>query len=114
MPFGATIAGNVFQCKLDECFGKIEQVIISAGDIMIMGCKPDHSDHDHAFTNLLQAAKKCNIKLYYDKLQYKQNDVEFFCETYTTSGHKPSKDKVAAMTSMPSPINKKQNTPLLA
>ena len=37
-----------------------------------------------------------------------QNEVEFFGETYTTSAHKPSKDKVAAITSMPSPTNKKQ------
>ena len=37
MPFGTTVAGDVFQCKLDECFGKIEQVIIIADDIMIVG-----------------------------------------------------------------------------
>ena len=48
------------------------------------------------------------MKLNYDKLQYKQDEVEFFGETYTTSGHKPSKDKVSAITSMPSPTNKKQ------
>ena len=33
--------------------------------------------------------------------------MKFFGETYTTSGHKPSKDKVAAITSMPSQTNKK-------
>ena len=37
MPLGATVAGDVFQCKLDECFGKIEQVIIIDDDIMIAG-----------------------------------------------------------------------------
>ena len=112
MPLGATVAGDVFQCKLDECFGKIEQVIIIADDIMIIGCKPDHIDHDQAFTNLLQPAKKCNIKFNYDKLQYKQSEVEFFGMTYT-SGHKPSKDKVAEITSMPSPTNKNKYSPLL-
>ena len=34
--------------------------------------------------------------------------LNFFGETCTTSGHKLSKDKVAAITSMPSPTNKKQ------
>ena len=43
--------GDVFQHKLDECLGKIEQVMI-ADDIIIVGCKPDHSDHDQAFTTL--------------------------------------------------------------
>ena len=95
MPFGATIASDVFQCKLDEYFGKIDQLIIIADDIMIVGYKPDHSDHDQAFTALLQTTQKCNVKLNYDKLQYKLNEVEFFGETYTTSSHKPSKDKVS-------------------
>ena len=39
MPFGARVAGDVFKCKLDECFGKIKQVIINADDIMIVGYK---------------------------------------------------------------------------
>ena len=61
---------------------------------MIVGNKPDYSDHDQAFTALLQTAKKCNVKLNYGKLQYKQVEVEFFGEAYTTSSHKPAKDKV--------------------
>ena len=52
--------------------------------------------------------QKYNVKLNYDKLQYKQDGVEFFGETYTTSGHKPSKDKVASNTSIPSLTNKQQ------
>ena len=37
MPFGATVAGDVFQCKLDQCFGHIKNVIVIADDIMIVG-----------------------------------------------------------------------------
>ena len=93
--------------SLVNAFGKIDQVIIIA-DIMIIGCKPDHSDHDQPFTNLLQVAKQFNIKLNYDKFQFKQNEVEFLGETYTTCGCKPSKDKVAAIKAMSWPINRKQ------
>ena len=88
MPFGVTVAGHIFQRKLDECFGKLKQVIIITDDIMVVGYKPDHSDHDQAFTSLLQTAQKFNVKLNFDKLQYKQKEVDFFGETYTTSGHK--------------------------
>ena len=108
MPFRARVASDMFQHKLDECFGKIEQVIVITDDITIVGYKPANSDHDQAFTTLLQTAQKCNVKLNYDKLQYKQDEVEFFVETYTTDGHNPSKDKVAAITSMPSLTNKNQ------
>ena len=107
MPFGTTVASDVFQQKLKECFGKIEEVIIIADVIMIFGYKPDHSDHDQAFMTLLQTAQKCNVKLNYDKLQYKQDEVEFFGETYTTSSCKSGKDKVSAITAMPSLTNKK-------
>ena len=69
MPFGATVVSDVFQHKLDECFGKIEQVIIIADDIMIVHYKPYHSDHDQAFRTLLQTAKQTYVKLNYDKLQ---------------------------------------------
>ena len=107
MPFRARVAGDVFQKKLDECFGKLKQVIIITDDIMVVGYKPDYNDHDQAFTSLLQTAQKCNVKLNYDKLQYKQNEVVFFGETYATSGHKLARSKVSSITAMPSPTEKK-------
>ena len=109
-PFGATVASDVFQCKLEECFGKMKQVIIIADNIMIAGYKPDHSDHDQAFTNLLQIARKCNVKLNYDKLQYKQEEVEFFGETCTTSSCKPAKSKVSTINSNASTNQQKTGT----
>ena len=107
-PLGATVAVNVFQRKLDECFGKLKQVIIITDDIMVVWYKPDHSNHDQAFTSLLQTTQKCNVKLNFDKLQYKQNEVNFFGGTYTTSGNKPARGKASAITTMPSLTNKKQ------
>ena len=34
--------------------------------------------------------------------------MDFFGETYTTDGQKPSSDKVQAIASMPQPVNKKE------
>ena len=78
MPFGATVAGDVFQCKLDQCFGQIKNVIVIADDIMIVGKKINHSDHDQALTTLLETARKSNVCLNYDRLQYKMHEVDFF------------------------------------
>ena len=86
----------------------MKQVIIIADDIMVAWYKPDHSDHDQALTNLLQIAQKCCVKLNYDKLQYKQNEVDFFGETYTISGCKLATSKVSAISAMPSATNKKE------
>ena len=69
MPFRATVAGDVFQCKLDQCFGHLKNVIIIVDAIMIAGKKPNHSDHDQALTTLLETARKSNVWLNYEKLQ---------------------------------------------
>ena len=75
---------------------------------MVVGYKEDHSDHDVAFSKLLHTAQKNNIKLNYEKLQYKKIQVDFFGETYTTDGCKPSSDKVEVIASIPQPVNKKE------
>ena len=108
MPFGITVAGDVFQRKLDQCFRKIDQVILIADDIMVVGKQPNHKDHDIALTNLLETARRCNIRLNFDKLQYKKTEVDFFGETYTTDSCKPPQSNVSAIVNMPAPICKKQ------
>ena len=78
MLFGTTVAGDVFQHKLDQCFGQRENVIAIADDIMIVGKKTNHSDDDQVLTTLLETARKCNVHLNYDKLQYKKQEVDLF------------------------------------
>ena len=108
MPFEVTVAGDLFQCKLDQLFGKIKQVIVIADDIMIFGKKLNHSNHDQALTTLLETARRCNVRLNYEKLQYKKEEVDFFGETYTTTGHNPDQSKVSVITKMSAPTCKKQ------
>ena len=108
MSFGATIAGDVFQCKLDQCFGHITNVIMIADDIMVIERQHNHRDHDQTLTTLLETARKCNIRLNYDKLQYRKEEVNFFRETYTINGCKPAQSKVKAITEMLAPTCNKQ------
>ena len=54
MTFGATAAGDVFQHKLDQCFEQIKNMIVIADDIMIVGKKMNHSDHDQALQHCLR------------------------------------------------------------
>ena len=83
-------------------------MIVIADDILNVGKKASHYDHDQALTSLLDKARKCNVCLNYEKLQYKKQEADFFGETYTTSGHKPAQSKVSTITAMPGPICKKQ------
>ena len=108
MPFGTTIAADVFQRKLDQCFGPLQDVIVIADDIMVIGKQLNHKDHDLALTTLLNTARKCNVCLNYEKLQYKQKEVRFFGETYTIDCCKPVQSKIKAVQEMPAPQCKKQ------
>ena len=108
MPFGITVAGDIFQQKLDECFGHIKNLIVIADDIMVIGKNHNHKDHDLAFTMLLQTARRCNVELNYDKMKFKCTEVNFYGETYTTHGHKPAQNKITAIVEMPSPSSKKE------
>ena len=88
-----------------QCFGKTRQVIVIPDDTMIVGKKTNHSNHDQALTTSLDTARRCNVQLNYEKLQYKKS---FFGEIYTTSSHKPDMNKVTANTKMSAPQNKKE------
>ena len=55
----------------------------------------------------METTKKNNIKLNFDKIQYKQKEVKFFGKTYTTQGCKPSDIKVKAIMEMPKPTTLK-------
>ena len=83
-------------------FWKIKNVIVIADDIMIVGKKTNHSDHDQALTALLETSKRCNVCLNYDKLQYKKQEIDFLGENYT-SCCKPAHCTVSAITAMPAP-----------
>ena len=113
MSFGITVAGDVFQYKLDECFGHIKNLIVIADDIMVVGRKHNHKNHDLAFTTLSQTARKCNVKLNYEKLQYKCMETNFYRKIYTTDGHKTAQSKITPIVEMPSPSSKKEVQSLL-
>ena len=103
MLFGTTVVGDVFQRKLDQCFGHLQNVIVIANDIMVVGKQPNHKDQNQALNALLNTARKCNICLNQEKLQCKQQEVKFFGETYTTDGCKPAQSKIKAIQEMPAP-----------
>ena len=83
-------------------------MIVIADDIMVVGKQQNHRDHDTVLTTLLEIARKCNVRLNFDKLQYKKTKVDVFGETYTTSGCKPAQSKVSAITEMKAPKCEKQ------
>ena len=65
----------------------LKNIIIITDDIMVVG--KNQKEHDLALTTLLDTTRECNVRLNYDKLQYKKTEVDFFGETYMKDGCKP-------------------------
>ena len=110
MPFGTTMAGDVFQHKLDQSFGKIKQVIVIADDIVIVGKKPNHTRHDQALTTLLDTTRRCNVRLNYEKLQYKKDEVDFLVRLTPQVVASLMKVKLSVITKMPAPTSQETST----
>ena len=100
MPFGTNVSGDCHQRGIDSIYGKLDNVIGIADDLLIWGNEEDGSDHDRAFQSVLETTCKNNLKLNIAKIKYHQKKVTFFGETYTVGGHQPTPDKVQAVTEM--------------
>ena len=49
MPFGTNVSGDCHQCGIDSIYGKLDNVIGIADDLLIWGDETNGSDHDCAF-----------------------------------------------------------------
>ena len=71
MPFGVTVAGDVvfWEDQASDCDSWLHYDCWQ---------KQKHSNHDQTLTTLLKTARRCNVRLNYEKLQYKKQEVDFW------------------------------------
>ena len=103
MPFGITVTGDVFQRKLDQCFGHTKNVIVIGNDIMVSGKKHNHGDHDLALTIL----PVMYVWIMINSNTRRQKQIIWW-NIQLDQQKKPAQTKVYAITSMPEPSYKKQ------
>ena len=107
MPFGISCASDVFQIKGEQIFGHIEGVEIIADEILIHSCEDKSSNkHDKIIIEVLECARKNNVKLNWDKIQFKKSSVKYMGDLFTSQGLKPDPEKVQAIKELKSPSNK--------
>ena len=106
LPFGIVVSQDIFQRKLDDIYKKIPNVTGIADDIMVFGSTEE--EHDQAFVNMLEATRANNVSLNSEKLQFKQQRVNFFGHTLTQDGLLPAADKLEALKNISAPSNTKE------
>ena len=104
LPFGVSVAPEVYQAKMTELFGDIQGVEIMMDDLLIWG--ENEEQHDCRLKSVLDVCRERNLKLNRSKLAYKTKAVKYIGHILTESGIKPDPDKVKAIQEMPPPQNK--------
>ena len=108
LPFGAVLAGDMFQCKIDKNFNDMQNVFGIADDILVIGCDKDGADHDEAVYKVLKWHQDVNLKLNKEKCHFRCTSIPFFGEVVSRHGVQPDPQKFRALTEMPVPKNKRE------
>ena len=70
LPFGAALAQDIFQRKIDEIFKNMPNVFGVVDDILVAGYEADGKDHDPTVWRVLQICRQVDLKLNKDKCHF--------------------------------------------
>lgn len=110
MPFGITLAPEVFESKLQECLADLPGVKVIRDDILVVGCGDTDSEalvnHDQNVIRRHEQAKQVNRKLNKNKVKLREAEVKFMGHVISKDGLKPDPENVSAIKNMPKPRSK--------
>lgn len=111
LPFGVSVAPEVYQRKQHELLAGLEGIEPIADDILVVGCgdtdEKAESDHDTKLLALLNRCRQVKLRLGLKKLQFKMSEVRFHGHILSAAGLKPDPEKVRAIIDMPNPTDAK-------
>ena len=109
LPFGISVAADIFQKKLDEVLVGLENTARIVDDIIVWGDGDTEVEaqqsHDHHLERLMQRITRANVHLNADKLKYRCQEVRFAGYVLTAEGHRADPEKVRAISEMEHPEN---------
>lgn len=106
LPFGLSVAPEIFQKYTENTFGDIPGVVIYCDDLLI--CGENEEEHDKILKCVLERAKQSNVKFNKRKFQYKLSEVKYFGHIFSKEGMKIDPDRIKAILAIKTPTNKKE------
>lgn len=106
MPYGLSPAPEVFHKEFSYIFEQVEGVTIFIDDILVRG--RNKKEHDERLRQVLEIAKKYNIKFNLKKCKISVNKVKYLGHVFTDQGILPDENKIDAIIGMKNPTNVKQ------
>jgi len=86
---------------MDTIFAGQENVAIYADDIIVFG--KTEIEHDEALRQLLEMARKTDLKLAKDKLQFKKTTIKYLSHIISAKGIQIDPNKVSAVENYATP-----------
>ena len=111
MPQGSSASPGWFVKVINEVIKGLERVTAYLDDIIVVD--PDPTDHVAKIRALFSRLRKHHLKLSPSKAKIGATTADFLGHTIFAGGYSPNSDKVAALTKMPMPTDKKQVRSLL-
>lgn len=106
LPFGVSIAPQLFQKVNEKNFANIDGVIVYIDDILIAA--ETEEEHDRILNKVLKRARELNIKFNEGKVQYKVKEVKYLGHKYSEHGIMIDEDRVQAIQDLKEPQTKKE------
>ena len=106
LSFGIAASPAIFQRSIDVILLGIDNVASIQDDILVTG--KDAADHIRNFEATLDRLVKYGVRLKLEKCKFKQKSVTYMGCMISSSGIKPTEEKVEAVKKAPQPENVSQ------
>lgn len=111
LPYGIKIGPEVFQKYNERNFKGISNVVVYIDDILIAA--DTEEEHDKILQQVMERARKLNIKFNIDKIQYKVREVKYLGKIISHEGIRCDPDRITAIMKINPPKTKRDLQKLL-
>lgn len=105
-PFGLSVLPEYFQKMTQQYFGQLSGVVVYFDDILCAGDTKE--ELQKVVQSVLDSARKNNIQLNSQKIQYFVDNVKFLGHRFDSSGVRPDEERILAIQNLKSPGNRKE------
>ena len=103
VPFGISLASEIFQRKMASMFEGLEGVAVFQDDILIFGRTMEQ--HDFRLKKVMSIISESGLKLNLKKCHWRQSQLDFVGHRFSKEGIKPDPNKIKAICEMEAPRN---------
>jgi len=103
LPFGVSSGPELFQRKMEQILAGIDGVLIYLDDILVFAATQE--EHDRRLDLVRSALDKYGVTLNDKKCLVSVSELTFLGHEVSSSGIRPSADKIEALCNMPDPSN---------